>query len=413
MAPQGLAHTLEGIPKDLGALEKAVEASSAGPLLEAAKATLKEWREHRAAQASKVAKALEARDVIGLTAALKAFEFVEQAPQHKARDSLAQWAPHYERLRAETKRMLALKDLEGLKGTSDQLQSLGWAEDDWAVEAKRQLDAWLPTYESQRRALAAAVQTKNVAGLQRGLETWTFRRTEVSECAEALEKWKTHFEALKAQAKRMTRERDVRGLTDLFDIYDYGDRPLEITEAMKCLQHEAPRHQDACQAIHRHVDAHDLRKLTAVLQGWRWPEEPLVKEARNHQRRWQAEMEKQLSDIQHCIDAKDPAGLEAALGRWNFPVEGTSDHFEVLRARRVLSAWLGGYHAPSDRMGLPDPHGPDRLTEDDFARCQGEEDVTYFERAQSAEAVALETMALASSLGNVGHDANEGVAVAS
>merc|ERR1711904_259890 len=153
-----------------------------------------------------------------------------------------------------------------------------------------------------------------------------------------------------------------------------------------------------------------MGRLNAVLQGWRWPEEPLVKEAREHQQRWQAQMDRQLSDIRHCIDAKDPAGLEAALGRWEFPVEDSSDHFEVLRARRVLSAWLGGYHAAPERNGFPDPHGPDRLTEDDFARCRGQDEFpAYYEKLQSAEAVALETRALASSLSGV----EEGVAVAS
>jgi hypothetical protein len=408
-----LAKTLQSCPKDLGALEKACAASSAGPLLDEAKATLKRWREDRAAQASRVAEAVQARDVIGLTAALQAFDFVETAPQHRARESLAQWTPQYENLRAETKRMLALKDLGGLKAVLDQLQSLGWAEDDWVVKARMQLSAVLPTYESQLHALVVAFQVKHVAGLQAALEAWSFRRTEVRDFADALQKWKPHQAALTAQAKRMTRERDVRGLSDLRDLWDYGDVPPEIFEAKKCFEYEAPRYNEACEAIHRHVDAHDLRRLNAVLQGWVWPEEPLVKSAREHQQRWQNQMDKQLSDIRHCIDAKDPAGLEAALGRWEFPVEGSLDHFEVLRARRVLSAWLGGYHATSDGWGHSDAPGADRLTEDDFSRCQGENEVpAYFEKAQSTETLALETMALASSLVHVGCADEKGVAVA-
>jgi len=405
-----LTSTLKTSPKDVGALEKAVAASSAGPLLEEAKATLKQWREHRAAQASAVAQALAARDVPGLTAALQAFEFVEDRPQNQAKDCLAQWTPQYEKLKAETKKALALRNVEALKSILEELQSLRWANDDWAMEANRQLLAWLPTYESQRRAVAVSLEAKDVAGLKVALDAWTFRRTDVKEVADMWEEWKAHLEALLAQAKRMTKERDVRGLQHLHDLWQYHDTPPEFAEAMRCLQKEAPKYQEACAAIRRHVDAHDLRRLNAVLQGWRWPEEPLVKDARVHQKRWQGQMDQQLSDIRHCIDAKDPAGLEAALGRWEFPVEDSSDHFEVLRARRVLSAWLGGYHAAPERNGFPDPHGPDRLTEDDFARCRGQDEFpAYYEKLQSAEAVALETRALASSLSGV----EEGVAVAS
>jgi len=281
-------------------------------------------------------------------------------------------------------------------------------------EAKTQLRGWLLTYESQQRALAVALEAKDVAGLKTALEAWTFRRTEVQQAADTLIQWKANLEALCAQAKRMSRERDVHGLIDLHNLWEYRDTPPEFCEAMRCLQREAPLHQEACEAIRHHIDTHDVRRLNAVLKGWRWPEEPLVDEAREHHRRWQAQMDRVLSDIRHCIDAKDPAGLEAALGRWEFPVEGSLDHFEVLRARRVLSAWLGGYHAAADREGLLDTSCHTQLTEDDFARCQGKDEFpTYFERAQSAEALAMEIKTLASGLRNINCDAEEGVAVAS